>query len=124
MKTKISRRDAEEIIRRTFPEWKGRKVYVELATTVTLHDLHWGGGSRTVYAFVNVDGRAAALDFSTTDPWSHQTEGKTVTLPPTVCCVAHATFCGKDAGITITVNPNDQDALPAPIRALLPAPRV
>lgn len=114
----VRKADVKAILDRTFPDYKGRKFRVKFADHVVLSDLHWSGGSHNEYAFVRIDGAVKALDFSTVAPWSHDNEGRSIQLPPHVCCVKHTDFCGKDLGITLIFNPADE-ALPAPIRALL-----
>jgi len=119
----LRKADVKEILARTFPDYHGRKFRLRFSDHVILSDLNWSGGSRNEYAFVRIDGAVKSLDFSTIAPWNHNAEGQRIDLPPHVLCVKHQDFCGKDLGVVIIVNPNDIDALPQPIRALLPAPK-
>ena len=117
--TKVSRRDVDAIVRATFPNYRGRKFRVALADHVVLSDLHWSGGTHSEYKFVRIDGKVMALDFSGVAPWSHDMEGRCVSLPPHVACVEHTQFCGSDLGLRITFNPANMAEIPGPARALL-----
>ena len=100
---KIKKSQARDIIKATFPGYKGRKVKVEFAPTVTFYDTNWGGGSRNSYAAVGSDGRTAHLGVPA--PWANAVEGETVDVAENVLIVKHTIFCGKDLGITIYANP-------------------
>lgn len=111
---KVSKSDKaiKAIIRATFPEWKGRKVRVEVATTYSMENF-WDGGSRCyVQAYSLEHARAAAPVAAASNPFRAQAHA-TVEIPAGVVMVEHHIFQGKDAGITIYVRPeNLQAALP------------
>ena len=100
---KVTRKQAENIIKATFPEYRGRKIKVEFRPEVTFYDTNWGGGSRNQYAAVKADGTKARLNVPA--PWLNVVEGATVPLPADVLIVEHSIFCGKDCGLTIYANP-------------------
>jgi len=96
----------KEIIRRTFPEYKGRKIRISTDIPSRL-DSYWDGGSRDYYAFCSLDEKKA---FSV--PSNHPLyEGKNPRtlkrLPERILLVRQSIFCGKDLGITIFVNESD-----------------
>lgn len=100
---KITRKQAAEIIKATFPNYTGKKIRVEFTSKVTFYDTNWSGGTRNVYAAVKADGRTARVNVPA--PWINAIEGKTFDLPADILVVEHSFFCGKDAGLTIYSNP-------------------
>ncbi len=101
----LTRKQAEKIINASFPEYRGRKIQLELTDKVTFSDTNWGGGSRNRYAAIAHDGRKDRLDFSRVAPWNNPIEGRTIDLPPGVLIVEHTVFCGKDCGLHLYLNP-------------------
>ncbi len=114
----VKRQDVAQIVRATFPNYKGRKFRIEPASSVTLYDLNWSGGTRNQYRTCTLAGESlgGADKYNTQAPWANQAEGKDVPVPPGAVVVQHADFCGKDLGLRIYVNPVDMPTL-------LPAPR-
>ena len=100
---KVKKSEVKDILKATFPNYKGRTFEVEFAPTITFWDTNWGGGSRNSYAAVASDGRTAHLNVPA--PWENPVEGKTVDVPENLLIVKHTIFCGKDLGITIYANP-------------------
>jgi hypothetical protein len=100
---KVTRKQAEQIIKATFPEYTGRKIKVEFTDKVTFWDTNWSGGSCNKYAALYADGRSVKVNAPA--PWVNMIEGTSVTLGVNVLCVEHSYFCGQDAGITIYAHP-------------------
>ena len=116
---KVSRRDVDAIVRATFPDYRGRKLRVAAAETVTLHDLNWSGGTRAQYRSCTLAGRflGGADKFNAQAPWANDGEGVALPVPAGSCLVEHSIFCGHDCGLTIFVNPADMPKyLPAPLQ--------
>jgi len=104
MKTiKMTRKQATSILK-YFPDYRGRKIKVEITPTITLWDLYWSGGTRAEYTILRSDGTCKVVP--THDPWSERKEGVPLPLPDNVVVVRHLISCGKDTGLTIYVNPN------------------
>ena len=101
----LTRKQAEIIIKGTFPNYRGRKIRLQLTNQVTFSDLHWDGGSRNTYAAMSNDGRTDRLDCSHIAPWNNPVNGRTFDLMPGILIVEHSIFCGKDGGLTIFMNP-------------------
>jgi hypothetical protein len=101
-----------------FPEYKGRKVYVELAEKAYVEPCAEGGSFDKVVA-VNLAGEKLAVSFGWADQWKYSAEPFPV--PVGIALVVHSYFCGKDMGISIYVNPASAAALPAHVAGLLPA---
>lgn len=105
----ITRKQAEKILASTFPEYRGRKIRVIFAESLTLHDLNWSGGTRNEYAFVKASGESARLA-ATFAPWSNEAatlEGAKIDLPANVIAVEWSHFCGTDCGLRIIAHPSN-----------------
>jgi hypothetical protein len=100
---KINKAQAQPVLSKTFPDYKGRKFSVEFVNSVTFYDTNWSGGTRNKYAFLASSGETAT--FNAPAPWSNPVEGKTVELPENVIIAEHTIFCGKDLGITFYMHP-------------------
>jgi len=100
---KITRKDAEPIIKATFPQYNGRKIKIEFTDKVTFYDTNWGGGTKNTYAAVKSNGQVG--HFYAPAPWVNPVEGMTTDLPTDTLLVEHSIFCGKDCGITIYMHP-------------------
>ena len=100
---KISRKQAEPIIKRTFPSWRGRKVAVEITEQVYIYDTNWSGGTRNQYAALQSNNEFKT--FEAPAPWNNRAEGSCVAMRPGMMIVCHTMFCGKDAGIRIYIHP-------------------
>ena len=100
---KVKKSEVKDIIKATFPQYRGRTIHIEFTPTVRFHDTNWGGGSKSTYAAIASDGRTARLNVPA--PWINTVEGQSVDIPMDVLIVRHSIFCGKDCGITIYANP-------------------
>lgn len=112
---KVSKADKsiKAIISATFPEWRGRKVRIQPATSYRVENF-WDGGSRCYVKAYSLDtGKAADAAPETSNPMRNEAH-TTVEIHVGVALVEHQIFCGQDAGITIYVNP-------ASLAPLLPA---
>lgn len=87
----------------TFPAYKGRKVVAEIATSVTLWDTNYSGGTRNVYHFITPDHQER---LTVPAPWVNRAEGAVVPLSAGLVVVEHSMFCGRDCGITVHVHPD------------------
>jgi hypothetical protein len=99
---KVSRADRaiRPLLVACYPDWKGRKVSVSVATSYQMSD-YWSEGSRHyVRAFDLATGKIA--DHAASNPFRDQAHAR-VTIPDGIALVEHSIFCGKDAGITIYV---------------------
>ena len=104
-----TRKEVAPLITATFPDYRGRKFRIEPRAQVTLSDLNWDGGTRNQYRSCTTDGRKVG----DTDTWNqiapslNAAEGATMTLPQGCVLVCRSMFCGKDAGLTLYVHPDD-----------------
>jgi hypothetical protein len=64
---KISKIQAKPFIEKTFPEYSGRKFFVEFEETVFFWDTNWGGGTRNVFKAMSFDGKVFGMNVPA--PW-------------------------------------------------------
>lgn len=109
----VKRAEVAPLVNATFPDYKGRKFKVVCASTVTLYNLNWDGGSRNVYRTCTTEGQqlGTSARANAAAPWNNPAEGKTLPLPQGAVCVMQSDFCGKDCGLTIYINPEDMPKL-------------
>lgn len=109
----VSRRDDPTLDRlavSAFPGWNGTKIKLVQFHSTRL-DQTWDGGSRSTYAFVDLD------KFESVSPSRLTRESPVVSsLPPNVVMVEHSYYRGKDMGLTIHVNPSELNRLALPAR--------
>jgi hypothetical protein len=98
---KLRKSEVPATLLAAFPDYKGRKFTLEVAETVTLHDLNCNR-----YALVALDGHGSA-ELPRESPWDPRVEGKTFAIPSGFAVVEHTHFCGKDMGLRFHVSPSD-----------------
>lgn len=116
---KLTRKQAAEVLALTFPEYRGRKLYLQVCQTVHIYNLHWDGGTRNRYVGVRLDGLTGGALNHGSAPWADPVEGQDIELPAGVVVACHTTACGQDCGITFYCNPATVQALPAQNRLAL-----
>lgn len=95
----------KQVVAAAFPDYRGRKFKFAVQDRgLDVRD-YWDGGSRTYFVFVNL----ATME---TAPMPEQgvnnrpvKGAEEVWLPEGFACVERSWFCGKDCGVTVTVNP-------------------
>lgn len=101
---KVKKAQVRDILKATFPEYRGRKFKVEFTEAIWFHDTNWSGGTTNTYVAVATDGLTARLNVPA--PWFNAVEGTKKSLPLNMLIVKHTMFCGKDLGITIYAHPS------------------
>ena len=107
---KINSKQAKPFSAIAFPDYTGRKFFVEYKESITLYDLNWGGGTRNYYKVICLD-TLELNPVSVKAPWIENKEGETVRIPKGFIIIKHSFFCGNDCGITIFINPEDAPKL-------------
>jgi hypothetical protein len=105
----VSRKDATvaSILRATYPDYRGRKIFIVPQTCPLDVKSYWEGGSRSFFRFLNLETFSIAV-MPAQSGFDRQIAGADrVTLPVGIACVEHCIFCGKDCGIRIYVNPDN-----------------
>jgi hypothetical protein len=104
---KLSSSDAmvRRIIQATYPDYRGRKIFLCPQSYPLNVKSYWEGGSRSYFVFLKLDTFERA-SMPAQSAFDAQIRGAdSVTLPENVACIEHCYFCGKDAGIRIHINP-------------------
>jgi len=105
--TKVKSKDLKPIIKATFPDYRKRDVYVSQSDKVTIQDVNWSGGTRSIYRACTIEGRPldTKVNMGGPAPWNNPFEGLEINIPPGMVVVQGGHFCGKVATLYITVNP-------------------
>jgi hypothetical protein len=93
------------ILRSAFPDYTGRKFKLAVHgsdSPFRLSGNYWDGGSRSYYAFVNLE-NGRAMSIGGTHPVFEGPEREGV-IPANVAIVEHSIFCGKDSGLTVHIS--------------------
>ncbi len=93
-----------------FPEYRGRKIRVEIAAEYRMES-YWDGGSRRDCRAVDLTtGKVAPPVPAATNPMNPQAHA-VVRIPSGIAIVEHQIFCGQDAGITIYLTQENDKVL-------------
>lgn len=113
MEVKVKKADIRNILRATFPEYKGRKFFVIPKQEVTVYNLSYDGGTRSRYRSATLEGeKLGNLDkYNTPYGLPSIGEGQTTAIPQGTALVEHTIFQGQDAGLRIYIHPNDMPKL-------------
>lgn len=95
-----------ELMQSVYPDYKGRKFYLEVMDKEFDVTSYWSDGSRDYYIFVNSN--KETLQLPNTHPYKqHNEENRIAKLVPGLACIRHTIFCGHDCGLTIMLHPSD-----------------
>jgi hypothetical protein len=95
-----------KLMKSAYPEYNGRKFYMNIRCEPFLTISYWDEGSRTYYKFLRWDGKM--LEQPDSAPWTqHQSENRTTQLVPGLACITHSINQGIDCGISIYFHPDD-----------------
>lgn len=112
----VSKKDKaiKAIVEACYPEYKGRKIAVQVSEHYGQMRNYWCEGSRDyVVAYDLASGKVAEALPVTSNPYRPQAHAE-LAVPAGILIVEHTISCGKDCGITIHVNPaNVARMLPA-----------
>lgn len=96
-----------KIVAATFPGYNGKKFRIETRERVNCASC-CDGGSREYFRFYNLATGEVTQELPAQSAFDKRFQWIIdVPLPPGVGCVKHSIFCGKDAGITIEVRPDN-----------------
>jgi hypothetical protein len=104
--TKGSHPAIVKLMQKTYPDYKGRKFYLEVKEGEIDCTSYWDEGSRTYYKFVRTDGKVFEAPINTA-PWIQVKENRKIKLIPGLCCITESIFCGHLCGLTIMFCPED-----------------
>lgn len=94
----------KKIAKLAFPDYKGRKFFLETVSSPIDVRSYWDGGSRDYFNFIRLDtlscfGEIPAQSIND----KPMINADNVILPEGLACVRHSYFCGKDSGLTVMV---------------------
>ena len=107
------KRSAKEFRKFLPADYRKRDVYIRAADSVTLIDLNWSGGTRSIYSIRTIDGAWVndTSRYSALAPWSNRAEGVKLPIPAGFVVVETGYFCGKPMTATICVHPSNMPQL-------------
>ena len=101
-----------DMIRRCYPDYRGRKLRWEARETLHLSPTYWDGGTCHEYVLYELASgqvrevpRQAPREMGGPDP------DATVPLRPGFAVLEHVFFCGQDIGVRVYVHPEDAPKL-------------
>jgi len=100
-------------VRAAFPEWRGRKLRLEVAERLRMNDAWPDGGTWSDYALARLaDGRVSPVPDLVSggyapDAMKWYRALASVEIPVGCAVLAHRRFCGRDVGVTITLRPEN-----------------
>jgi hypothetical protein len=119
----LESREAQEIGRRVYPSYMGRKFRLTVrdgASSPMSLTSYWDGGSRDYYRVVRLADFAIVEVPQNGTPFDGLNFGAESLPAPGFMVVEHSIFCGKDVGLTFHVHPeNAAKFLPAAATAEL-----
>jgi len=109
-KIKLTRKDAEFIINKSFPGYKGRTIYIRFIETGSKQSIisYWSGGSRSSFKILgeSADIQATSESFQNSHPINQHKEDPHWIANKNQILVEHVIFCGKDLGLRIYATPD------------------
>lgn len=105
---KVTKKEISPLLTATFPEYKGRRFFVQPADKVTLYDLNWCEGTRNAYRACTTTGRKVGNGeaFNQKAPWNNNAEGSTIDIPAGAIVACHS-YRGMTESVTFYINPAD-----------------
>lgn len=103
---KINRKEVDGIIKATFPDYKGRKVYVQCDYIPKSLDSYWNEGHRDYFSFYNMaDGRTYLVHSN--HPGFEPNQPRNLSSLPLGVLLVRRTYSGCNQYVTIFCNPED-----------------
>ena len=109
MRIPVSKTDESiaKILRATYPDYRGRKVYVDPSDGPVDVRSYWSEGSRDYFVAVDLRTMRTIAVPQNGTPFDGGPLSPNGVIPPVgYAIVEHSIFCGKDVGITIHVHPD------------------
>lgn len=105
---KTNDKSVKGIAKAAYPDYAGRKFFVEAQQFPLDMRSYWDGGSREYYRFVSLaDGRVSDA-VPAQSGYDRTVSGlDAVTVPVGFVAVRHAFHCGIDCGLTVIAHPNN-----------------
>ena len=103
--------EPNQVPRKLLNGYNGRTFKAYVTDSVTCRGMQWDGGSRSTYTAVNLQ-TGESRPITDGRPWPQN-----MYTPPAIplqrdqAIVEHSIFCGKDAGLTFYIHPDNAAAL-------------
>jgi len=107
MEIKLRKKDVADIVKATYPDYKGRQFELAFQERYYMSD-YWSGGSRTYVTALKLENGQLGLsspDVVAHNPFNQKAHSE-FDIPKNVMLVERVFFCGKDLGIRIVVHPD------------------
>lgn len=88
-----------EVVRRAFPEYKGRTIRWHEASSVVLSGRLWEGGTKNQYALVNL--HTGDVTSIAAPSLSETVSQSTLAIPSGHAVLEHSFFCASDLGVRV-----------------------
>ena len=109
---KTNHPEVKAIAKKCYPDYKGRKFFVQVQTYPLNVKSHWDGGSRDYFHFYDLGTGKVSGEVPAQSIFDKQIAGaERVTVPAGITCVKRSFFCGKETGITLVVHPDNAPRL-------------
>lgn len=108
MLQKLSKKQVKDIVNRTYPEYKGRKFYLDFRKQYTMQD-YWSEGTRYYVKAINENGEIGLPNPSSHNPFNNIAH-TSFEIPLDICLVEHA-YIGNNQSIRFIFHP-DTNLLP------------
>ena len=96
------------IVAKAYPSYRGRKFRLQVSDAPINCASYWDGGSRDYFVLANLVTDEVSREVPAQSAFDKPINGvQDVRLPQGFVCIEHSIFCGKDAGITIHVLPEN-----------------
>jgi hypothetical protein len=101
--------DIKSIVKAAYPSYRGRKIRISEHTSNGMNtNSYWDGGSRDTFTVVDL-ATLQARPIPGINPISPPANWRDpTTIEAGTAIVEHSIFCGKDAGCTVHIRPEDR----------------
>ena len=105
---KTNHPEVKAIAKKCFPDYKGRKFFVDVKINPINVRSCWDGGSRDYFVFYNLNDNKVSGEVPAQSSFDKVIQGaESVQLVPGIFCVRRSYFCGRETGITLMVHPEN-----------------
>lgn len=103
---KIRRKDVEKVIKATFPDYRGRKVYLQCERIPTRLDSYWDEGHRDYFCFLDLK-TWKTYAMHSNHPLYERNQPREMSELPAGVLLVRRTYSGCNQYLTIFCNPCD-----------------
>lgn len=104
---KVKKNDVKEILKLTYPDYAGRKFFVNIKDKVYVQ-LGWQEGTCTYYKLVREDEQGNLKVYPIENYLFDRRNFQDFGIDDETIVVTHSFFCGHETGVTFIVSPNSK----------------